>query len=112
MSRVLVCGGRGYQNMHRLTEVLGGYEITELCHGGATGADRLAGEWALRNQIDYRVYPARWSIQGKSAGPRCNERMLDLFGPDLVIAFPGGVGTAHMVRIAKAAGVDVIVVDS
>jgi hypothetical protein len=34
--------------------------------------------------------------------------MLDVGKPDLVIAFPGGNGTAHMVGIAKAAGITVI----
>lgn len=34
--------------------------------------------------------------------------MLSEFQPDIVVAFPGGRGTAHMVRIARAAGIDVI----
>jgi hypothetical protein len=34
--------------------------------------------------------------------------MLAEFQPTLVIAFPGGRGTAHMVRIAKDAGVQVM----
>jgi predicted PP-loop superfamily ATPase len=29
-------------------------------------------------------------------------------GPSLVVAFPGGTGTAHMVRIAREAGVNVL----
>ena len=35
--------------------------------------------------------------------------MLADFQPELVVAFPGGVGTAHMVQIARAAEVDVFV---
>jgi UDP-N-acetylmuramoylalanine-D-glutamate ligase len=34
--------------------------------------------------------------------------MLDVGKPDLVVAFPGGRGTADMVRRAKEAGVEVI----
>lgn len=34
--------------------------------------------------------------------------MLDFGMPDLVVAFAGGSGTAHMVRIAKEAGVEVV----
>jgi hypothetical protein len=30
------------------------------------------------------------------------------YGPDLVVAFPGGRGTADMVRRAKAAGCEVL----
>lgn len=34
--------------------------------------------------------------------------MLDEGKPDLVVVFPGGTGTADMVRRAKKAGVEVI----
>ena len=33
--------------------------------------------------------------------------MLDEGKPDLVVAFPGGTGTADMIRRAKKAGVEV-----
>ena len=36
-----------------------------------------------------------------------NRRMLEEGRPDLVIAFPGGKGTANMVRIALQAGIQV-----
>jgi hypothetical protein len=42
------------------------------------------------------------------AGPIRKQQMLDEGKPDLVVAFPGGRGTAHMVRIARAAGIEVI----
>jgi hypothetical protein len=48
-----------------------------------------------------------WKRHGPAAGPMRNQRMLD-WGPDLVVAFAGGKGTADMVRRARAAGVDVI----
>jgi UDP-N-acetylmuramoylalanine-D-glutamate ligase len=56
------------------------------------------------------IYPAKWDLHGKSAGPIRNQQMLDT-GVDLVIAFPGGKGTAHMVSIAKKAGVKVVEID-
>ena len=34
-----------------------------------------------------------------------NQEMLDEGLPDLVVAFPGGKGTAHMVKIAQKANV-------
>jgi hypothetical protein len=34
--------------------------------------------------------------------------MLDESKPDLVVAFPGGPGTANMIKLARAAGVMVI----
>jgi hypothetical protein len=50
---------------------------------------------------------AEWKKYGPAAGPIRNQRMLD-WGPDLVVAFSGGKGTADMVRRARAAGVEVI----
>jgi predicted Rossmann-fold nucleotide-binding protein len=37
-----------------------------------------------------------------------NQQMIDDGKPDVVIAFPGGSGTADMIRRAEAAGVKVI----
>jgi hypothetical protein len=110
--RVLVTGGRDYANRNALTESLTtawlGCELDELACGGATGADALAIEWAKNMQIPYHVWPAQWTLLGKAAGPSRNKQMLAEFQPTLVIAFPGGRGTAHMVRIAKDAGVQVM----
>jgi hypothetical protein len=52
-------------------------------------------------------YPADWARDGRGAGFLRNERMLAEAKPHLVVAFPGGRGTAHMVARAEAAGVAV-----
>ena len=57
------------------------------------------------------IYPADWDKHGKAAGPIRNKQMIDEGKPDLVIAFPGGRGTAGAVRLAKFAGVTVRVVE-
>jgi hypothetical protein len=54
---------------------------------------------------------AEWEKFGKKAGFIRNEKMLALGKPDLVVAFPGGVGTAMMVRLARKQGIRVIEVD-
>jgi hypothetical protein len=51
--------------------------------------------------FDRRVWPSQGD--GRAAGPRRNQRMLEDFRPDLVVAFPGGRGTAYMVRRAGLA---------
>lgn len=51
---------------------------------------------------------ADWSKYGKAAGPMRNQKMLDEYKPDLVVALPGGRGTADMVSRARVAGVEVI----
>ena len=106
--RILVCGGRDFNDEARLASVLNGYAVAEIIQGGARGADRLAFEWAANNLVPTRTFPAAWDLHGKAAGPIRNHQMLREGKPDLVIAFPGGRGTAHMVSIAKAAGITVI----
>lgn len=109
---VLVCGGRDYEDRQSLFMVLDAAHsanpIKLLVHGGASGADDLAGRWARHVGVAWKSYPAYWKSEGKSAGPKRNQRMLDEAKPHIVIAFPGGSGTADMIRKAEKAGVPVV----
>lgn len=106
--RVLVCGGRDYKDRAAVDLVLTLAKPSVVIHGGAPGADCLAGAWALKNGVAVEAFPADWKKHGRAAGPLRNQRMLDESKPDYVIAFPGGLGTADMVRRAKAAGLKVV----
>ena len=79
--RVLVCGGRDFNNPDWLSCTLGelsrGAKWTVLINGGARGADRQAQEWALANGIHVETYDADWHAHGRAAGPIRNQRMLD-----------------------------------
>lgn len=79
-----------------------------IISGEATGADCIGMDFAIVNWTGYEGYPADWKKYGKKAGYIRNKQMLDEGKPDLVIAFPGGKGTAMMVEIAKKAGVEVL----
>jgi hypothetical protein len=109
--RVLITGGRDYADFWRLAKVLDGMHLEQpiscLIEGGATGADRLANGWAKRRGIPLETFTADWDLHGKAAGPIRNRRMLAEGKPDLVIAFPGGAGTADMVKQARKSGVHV-----
>jgi YspA, cpYpsA-related SLOG family len=105
--RVLVCGGRGFHDAALMNRTLEAYPITVLIQGEADGADRMAATWAASRRIQVERYPADWRRHGKAAGPIRNQQMLDIGRPDLVIAFPGGHGTADMVRRAIQAGIEV-----
>ena len=94
----------------RLYATLDALEIGCLGQGGAKGADELARDWARIRNVWLITYPADWDRHGKAAGPIRNEHMLREFEPDLVVAFPGGRGTQHMVSIALSAGVRVMMV--
>jgi hypothetical protein len=110
--RVLVCGGRHYQDAEGVCRVLDGLlpRPTVIIEGGATGADLLANWWAIDRDVALRTFAVDHSLDGPwpGAGPRRNARMLADSKPNLVVAFKGGRGTADMVRRAKAAGVRVI----
>lgn len=109
--RVIVCGGRDYADHERVGEILDRldemYEDVMIVHGNAPGADQLA-EAMWFGEVER--HPADWEAYGRAAGPIRNKQMLEA-GADLVIAFPGGRGTADMVKRARDAGVVVVEVD-
>jgi hypothetical protein len=109
---ILVCGGRKYYDYSRVAEVLDAYVDKDdiIIQGGASGADSLAHEWCDDTDMPCATIHAPWDSMGKQAGIIRNEWMLRL-KPDKVLAFPGGRGTAHMIRIAKEQGVEVIEID-
>ena len=111
--RVLVCGGRDFSDWPTANRVLDALHaktpIRCIIEGGASGADEIASDWSDANDIpEHRMVRAKWSKHGRAAGPIRNQEMIDECKPDLVVAFPGGRGTADMVRRAKAAGIRVI----
>lgn len=120
MLTVLVCGGRDFTNSTLLYETLDHLHrlsgIARIVEGGQRtlergkivgGADYFATCWALSRRVPSTIMQAEWTKYGPAAGPIRNQRMLDETHPDLVVAFPGGRGTADMVAKAKAAGVEV-----
>jgi hypothetical protein len=111
--RVLVCGGRDWRDaehvemtLDRLRAARGPFDC--LIHGGARGVDRIAGKWARKNGVLEWDFLPEWHRAGTHDGAARNQLMIALALPELVIAFPGGRGTADMVERAKAAGVEVI----
>lgn len=111
--RVLVTGGRDYLDVRRVFAGLdllqarlpGG--ITEIIEGGAGGADMRARWWGEREGIKVTTCKADWNTHGRAAGMIRNREMADML-PDVVMACPGGRGTANMVEVAKAKGLHVV----
>lgn len=92
--KILVSGSREWTNKEAIKRVLLDYhewaimsetKIT-LIHGGARGADTLAGEVAQKFGWDVEVFKADWETHKKGAGPIRNKLMLEQ-KPDLVICF-------------------------
>ena len=115
VKRVIVCGGQHYTDRIRVYDALDkikansgpdGSDWIFVIHGGATGADAIAADWAkLRGQPCAEV-EAPWDFYEKRAGPLRNKWMLFL-APDGVVAFPGNNGTRNMISQAREAGVPV-----
>lgn len=111
---VLVCGGRGYTDWDTFCRSMDFIHaqtpITAVVHGNARGADSFGKAWAITHGIPHHPYPADWRTHGKAAGAIRNQQMLDSEAIDVVVSFPGGNGTADMVRRATRAGIPINVV--
>lgn len=125
VKRVLICGGRDFNDWETFRNELEKiaqfrfarhppdkddnwlYDVTVI-EGGARGADNLAEQWAMINWCPLKEYKADWKKHKLAAGPLRNMQMLTEGRPELVVAFPGGRGTADMVAKARAYGVEVI----
>jgi hypothetical protein len=107
--RVLVCGGRTYNNKalvySELDALRAKYGWLTIIEGDATGADWLARAWCRERFHGCVEVAANWQRDKNAAGPIRNQLMLDMGKPDMGLAFPGGPGTADMVRRLRAAGV-------
>ena len=108
----IICGGRDFVDAEMFNSAMG--DLVRLrgmpeciVNGGARGADLMARNWAERHASEVRSVAADWGLHGRKAGPLRNQTMLDKYKPDLVVAFPGGKGTADMMHRSREAGVDV-----
>ena len=92
----------------------GGRLVHLLLHGGARGADAAIGRAAQQLGWSALVLPAQWQLHGRAAGPIRNRELLEQAiaraeahsspgyqASVLVVAFPGGAGTASLMREAR-----------
>jgi predicted Rossmann-fold nucleotide-binding protein len=92
----------------------GGRLVHLLLHGGARGADAAIARAAHQLGWCSLVMPAEWGRHGRAAGPIRNRELLEQaiaravahtsqgsIASVLVVAFPGGAGTASLVRQAR-----------
>jgi hypothetical protein len=109
--KVLVCGGREYQEWDFLYSCLDKvhkkHGIELIIEGGANGADAHAATWADKNLIPRMTFHANWANLGNRAGPVRNKNMIKFGAPDCVVAFRGGKGTKGMIRLANQSDLNV-----
>lgn len=110
-----MCGSRSWSDwdavFDRLSDLPRG---STIIHGGARGADQMAGTVGARLGFTIEVYPADWGSGAEfnsQAGFERNLRMLEL-SPDLVLAFWDGrsSGTKHTLDAARRKQIPVEVI--
>ena len=96
--KVIVAGSRNIKCKDLIFKELDAMrdKIDEVVCGEATGVDTIGKEWAIKNEIAVKSFPAEWDKYGRMAGPIRNMDMGDY--ADYLIAFWDGqsVGTKHM----------------
>jgi 3-keto-L-gulonate-6-phosphate decarboxylase len=110
---IVVTGGRDFSSRRDVFAALESlhreHPIGLLAQGGAKGADQWARLWALdRLNVQLVTFHASWDVHGRKAGPMRNQRMLEVIKPAVVLACPGGAGTANCVETAKRLGIRVV----
>lgn len=125
--RVMVTGGRDYPDKVAVWTELNrvhaarGVDVL-ICGMCPTGADRHALTWATTVGVPVAEFRPAWhdihragavirtrrdgTKYDAAAGPARNQRMVSEGLPTLVLAFPGGDGTADAIKRARAAGLE------
>ncbi len=115
MGRVLVCGSRNWRDPDAIEERINRLpQGTIVIHGGAPGADQMAGSAAGSRGLHSAVVRPLWRVGDRGAlvngraGFERNAAMLDL-EPELVIAFQRGhsAGTQDTIEEAERRGIPV-----
>jgi hypothetical protein len=116
--RILITGSRDWTNhaaMQRaLMDVVAGQHHPDgitIVHGGARGADQMAGKYGEQMGANIELHPADWDKFGRGAGFRRNAEMVEE-GADVCLAFfANGAtnrGTLHCSTLAARSGIPVI----
>lgn len=107
--KTIIAGSRGVKLYRQIVEAVENseFDISVIISGTARGADRLGEQYASKNNIPCKRYPAEWDKHGKSAGYIRNTLMAD--NADALIAIWDGEsrGTKHMIDIARRKGLKV-----
>ena len=113
--RLLVCGSRHLTGFKLVSDHILKHcpDYTVMIHGGARGADSLAGMVAYQAGKEVEIFRANWQAHGRAAGLIRNQRMLDEGKPDMVIAFlaPDSRGTRDMIARAERANIPTAIVE-
>lgn len=108
--KLIIAGGRDYlltpEDYSKLDEIHKAHIVTEVVSGKCkSGVDLCGEQWASRNGIPVKPFPANWEKFGKQAGSIRNRHMA--MYADAVALFPGGRGTESMFFQARFVGITI-----
>lgn len=120
----IVCGGTRFKDSdlanwgldQLLIEDQKPGSVIEVIQGGAGGADRMAADWAERNgavqtpmKVNFKKHGyAGIEVLNHDMATRLEARRDQAGVKALVVGMPGGEGTAHMLRVARNRGIEVL----
>lgn len=98
--KVIIAGSRDITDKYTVIDAVKGAEfvISEVVSGVARGVDTLGEQWAEKNNIPVKQFPADWETFGRSAGYQRNYEMARY--ADALIAIWDGKsrGTLNMIN--------------
>ena len=122
--RILVCGGRHFDNYTLLNNALAIVlcakqtipQCVEVVSGQCEGADSLVEKWVENKGASLKIFPADWIKYKKSAGPIRNKQMVDYitcFNDKLVVAFvsPNSKDTRNTISLAQKNNIPVLKIE-
>lgn len=104
--KLAIIGSRGFNDYDFLKKNVSAFlkhnsfVCTHIISGGAKGADKLAEQFALDNQLEMIVFKPDWKQYGKRAGFIRNTTIIE--NTDVVIAFWNGNSSGTKDAIMKA----------
>ena len=109
--KVIIAGSRTISDYMTVEKAIkdSGFNISMVVSGTARGVDRIGEQWASRNGIPIKPFPASWMKYGKRAGFKRNEEMAK-YADALIAVWDGeSPGSKHMLGIARMKGLKVFV---
>jgi hypothetical protein len=115
--RILITGSRDWKDKAVIRHAIfstwqkaGSPKNTVVIVGRAHGADTIAETCSEAFGFTIEPYEADWRKEGRAAGPKRNQRMVDS-GADICLAFPhdGSKGTADCMKRAEKAKIPVAI---
>lgn len=128
MNRVIIAGSRSINDYNLICSVIieSNFGINEVVCGLANGVDSLGKQWAIKNNIPIKEFPARWNDtqqkeywpvlikynkNGKKynamAGFNRNQEMV-VYASHLILIWDGkSPGSKHMLEVAQFHGLQI-----